>query len=58
MRFMAANLSMDAAGTFSGFEILSAMGVGTHLWLRGVERAVPFWAPSERQVRVITACEI
>jgi NitT/TauT family transport system permease protein len=53
MQIMAMNSSMDVAGTFSVFVILSAMGVGMYLGLQRVKRAVLFWAPSESQVRVI-----
>jgi NitT/TauT family transport system permease protein len=53
MQILAMNSSMDVAGTFSVFVILSAMGVGMYLTLQRVKRAVLFWAPSESQVRVI-----
>lgn len=55
MQILAMNSSMDVAGTFSIFVILSAMGVAMYLTLQRIKRAVLFWAPSESQVRVVNA---
>lgn len=49
------NSSLDMAGAFSVFIVLSAMGIALSSILNFIRRRVLFWAPSARQQRSIGA---
>jgi len=53
VQILSMNAQMDTAGSFSVCIVLAVMGLALNAAIRGVQRRVLFWAPSETSQRAI-----